>query len=448
MNNYKHIGTLLILFGILYLISLAFVNVYTHQWLFTNIDTLRISKIYDAQYLLIISGVCCILLGFLIKKLAFFKSFFQKTKRVNRTLLLIFLICPLLFIEGILKSRAIFTTQELIQYSVPYQPSTFTKHILPNEDIDILYRSGEVNFKIRNGFHGNDFPLEKPKGEIRIFILGGSFIFSDHQDAIKVNPKHHKNWVQKIENQLKTEGYQNVRIINAGTPAHASFDSLGKLYAEIHQYQPDYVFFCHGWNDIKDFRDLSLDNSLLRLNPGITKSSKDKPSVVETFLEKSQIYLRIKHFFTFKNHGSEGKFETVTLQDSYSELAIPQFELTVNLFIDACKHINAVPVLLTQPTLITANNTLAQQQKIKHEYQGLTLNAIHTAYTEIDASLKKISKERNVLLYDLGAQNTGVDEYFTDHVHLTGVGGVKIAKDLATFIASKILSQEADVENN
>lgn len=412
-----------------------------HEWLFGDIDQFRISKIQDAQRMLIIVGFISVLLGILIKRLAFFKSFFQNPKRVNRALFLIFLICPLLFIEGMLKSRAIFTTQELINYSVPYYPSTFTKHILPNEDIDVLYKSGEVNFKIRNGFHGDDFSLEKPVGEIRIFILGGSFIFSDHQDAIQLDPTHNKNWIQKIEQQLKIEGYQNVRIINAGTPSHASYDSLGKLYAEIHQYQPDYVFFCHGWNDINDFRDLNLENSLLRINPGITESSSDELSVLENFLEKSQIYVRIKHFFAYRNHGSEGKFETVALQDSYSEFAMQQFELTVNLFIDACNHINAVPVLLTQPRLVTANNSDAQQQKIRKEHVGLTLEAIHNAYTEIDASLKKISKERNVLLYDLAYKNTGVDQYFTDHVHLTEVGGAKMAKELATFIASKILSK-------
>jgi len=109
-------------------------------------------------------------------------------------------------------------------------------------------REGTGNAKINSkGYRGRDFQVPKPEEKIRMIFLGGSAAF-DRQAPMG------KDWPHLVEKELRESGYKEIECINAGTPGHASWDSLGRLYSEMWMFEPEYIFVYHSWNDIKYFR--------------------------------------------------------------------------------------------------------------------------------------------------------------------------------------------------
>ena len=202
--------------------------------------------------------------------------------------LLIWLGIPLiavLIVELTLRVRPVPTTTQVLDRSVPYVPSPVARHMLPNTEIDIPDEDGRVNYRIRSGYHGRTFQKTKPAGQVRLVFLGGSFVFGDHGP----NREHpSRNWIGNIEGKLHETGHQHVRIINAGVPGHSSFDSLGRYLAEIHLFEPDYVFVCHAWNDMKYFRDYNR-YSPLRLTATLQSPSHQYPKGLDWLLERTQL---------------------------------------------------------------------------------------------------------------------------------------------------------------
>ena len=133
----------------------------------------------------------------------------------------------------------------LLKHSLLYEPSSFSVHRFAKNQIVHDENSDSVRVVINNGFRGQTFSIDKPKNEIRIVILGGSFVFNWNQKGID------KDWPHLVENELIKKGYSNIKVINAGTPSHTSLDALGRLYSEIHYLNPDYIMLCNAWNDIK-----------------------------------------------------------------------------------------------------------------------------------------------------------------------------------------------------
>ena len=125
-----------------------------------------------------------------------------------------------------------------------FVPTSFMRGGRPEE------KNSELTYRINEfGYRGPSFSVSKPEGTRRIIVLGGSAVFDPNADG----------WPHLTQDFLKTTGHENVEVINAGVPGHASFDSLGRLYSQIWTFEPDYVLVYHGWNDIKYFKTLARE---------------------------------------------------------------------------------------------------------------------------------------------------------------------------------------------
>src|SRR5262245_64979309 len=134
-----------------------------------------------------------------------------------------------------------------------YVPSVFARHALAARE-KVVTADG-LNIHINeHGYRGRRFSAAKPTGTVRVMVYGGSSVF----DADSPEPD---DWPHRAERLLRESGYHGVEVINAGIPGHASFDAVGRLFAEGHTFAPDYVVLYSGWNDIKQF---GTSESLLR----------------------------------------------------------------------------------------------------------------------------------------------------------------------------------------
>ncbi len=370
----------------------------------------------------------------------------SKVKRFS--VLMIFLVMTVIFFGAEVITRIFrpyYTPDTVKAASLAYTPSLFARKLLQPRAglVEQLHSGGKEQFYINEaGYRGSSFPVQKPEGERRIVIVGGSAVFDIYAfDAIDQEPR---DWPSLVEADLKSQGHENIRVINAGIPGHASFDSFGRLYSQIWMYEPDVVLLYNAWNDIKYFRKLSQSAPLISLYAPHA-SSEANPFInyqgsLDRLLSYSQFYTRYvrSRYFLWKiNVGLEGMIEEGELQDSYSPFGPRQFQLNVELFVDTCRNIRATPILLTQATLVSRDTSEEDRIRLKGAYdmQKLTHDALVGAYEETYAIIRSVGQKKDVAILDLARQFNGRGDLFVDSVHTTQKGSQQFSKIVAQFLS-------------
>jgi GDSL-like Lipase/Acylhydrolase family len=336
--------------------------------------------------------------------------------------------------------------------SLEYEPTVFSRHAFPKRvQIKGEHKEDTIN---ERGYRGPSFQVPKPPGVVRVVMLGGSSTYDPYAMA-------GQDWPHRAEAKLREMGFPQVEVINAGTPGHASWDSLGRLYAEIWMFEPDFVVICHGWNDIVYFRWLSPDKSLLRGYRPATELARsqvvDNPfmyyrGTIDRVLSNSQLYAHLRwRFFEWRSGllDEEGLFRLGTrtarktgryadTQDTYSEWGPRQFELDLRLLVDAARDIGATPVLLTQPRLLSPPTNQIEEKRIPWGSVGLTAAALGRAFTDVDQATHRVGNEKRATVVDLAAKFNEQPDLFIRHVHLSPAGsdaiGTAVAEGLAPMI--------------
>lgn len=328
-----------------------------------------------------------------------------------------------------------------------YTPDTVKKHALPyvqaayantmfapvNDRFDILLTQAvgtKTYFINEHGTRGASFQLPKPPGVQRIVILGGSTVFD-------LNADEGADWPHLVEKFLKEKGH-HVEVINAGIPGHTSSDALGRLSTEIWQWKPDYVIMYEAWNDIKYFNQLSYDHPLIRLvkpgNPG-ADPFKNYQGTLDYLLSYSQLYMRIRtKYFAWKHPVSmEGRFNEER-KDDVGDLGLAQFRLNMETFIDVSRNIHAIPILLTQATLVSPTNTAEDRTRIVYGYVGLSHEGVVRAYEKCRQVILNTARGKNADALDLMPLFQGRSEVFHDHDHTTPYGSEQVARRVSDFL--------------
>lgn len=368
-------------------------------------------------------------------------------------------ICFCLFIAGIgelavriLSPSGYITPDIMRENSLEYQSTVFARSVYPQRKQ--FAEDGRVHINSL-GYRGRDISIRKTGDVVRIICLGGSQVLDGAQ-------AENKNWPALLEKILRDKNI-NVEVINAGVAGNASCDSLGRLYSEIWMLKPDYIVICHAWNDLKYFKRLSPETSLLRsiMPPKVILKDGIKlvwnPYIYYTgrldkFMCHSQLYVRLRNrYWSFKlgSVGFEGlitgKIKTNSLNRERKSMgtekeqwsnnwAINQYALNMKLIVAATKAIGATPILLTQPRLSTSNTSAIQRKRIMYGYIGLSHQELVDAFNKCDQALRDIAKEEKVQLIETKAL-TGHAGLFRDHVHLSAEGSEKLAE----LIAKKML---------
>ena len=336
-----------------------------------------------------------------------------------------------------LKSPYGYVTPEILRSRRPlYGAAVFARHVLPRMQHVVRDKNGKELYSINAlGYRGVPFSPHKPRGTVRIMIYGGSSVF-DHD-----NPGT-TDWPHRVETRLRESGFPAVEVINAGIPGHASSDAVGRLLAEGHLFDPDYVLYYGEWNDIKDFRET---DPLLRYRlPALSLSEENDPLFTyQNPLDRwlcgvSQLYVRLRErYYTWNFRiGSEGVLPEGRYASTLSETALRQYRLNIQTFVDVARNAGAVPVLVTEARLVSKKNEDADRKRLNYEMVLLTHEALYHAFEEEDRILREISNEKQVYLTDSSAVLSGRSEFFLDAVHLTDRGSEALSSIVATSIAS------------
>lgn len=345
------------------------------------------------------------------------------------------------------------TPDTVRQYSLPLMPAVYARTLLEpvNGTVEVSgekawgvaggnARDQQTYFINRYGYRGPAFTIPKPAGLTRIVVLGGSTVFD--KDAAEGN-----DWPHLVEALLKKNGFANVEVINAGIPGQTTADLLGRLSMEIWLWQPDYILVYEAWNDLKYFNELSYEAPLIRivspLNPD-ADPFKTYQGSWDRLLAHSQLYVKVRSkYFAWKYPlGSEGRLTHREPKNDIGPLGLAQYRHNIELLVDAARNIGAVPILLTQATLVRSDNTEEDRKRIGYGYVGLTHDALVQAMDQCRRVILDVAKGKGASVLDLAQDFNGRRELFTDHNHTTQKGSEEIAQRVGNFL-TPILRQSA-----
>jgi len=330
----------------------------------------------------------------------------------------------------------------LMGKSLAYEPTLFARHVFPQRAQKLVPSQGEVSasgsveYQINEkGYRGKNFDIEKKPGTVRIMVYGGSTVFD-------LDQPEGKDWPRRLEAALQQEGLNNVEVINAGIPRHGSIDALGRLVTEGHYFKPDIVILYTTWNDVKDF---GSDEFLLRrMKP---YRPEDNPFLyyynsLDQFLgERSLLYslLRYHYFYWKLKPGIEGALKKQNGPLAVSPRALDQFKLNLELFVDAARDINAVPILMTEASLLGQTKG---KGRLGHVEDYVPLDFAQEATAKADEIIRAVALTKGVHLIDAKTALIEKDTpLFNDHVHLNDEGSealsILVKDHLKDLIRSK-----------
>ena len=194
----------------------------------------------------------------------------------------------------------------------------------------------------------------------------------------------------------------------------------------------------NAWNDLKTFSKLSRELPLLWLMKAYDPTSDPflyPQGLLDEVLIHSQVYVKIRNRYLVWKFapGLEGAGPSGRAKSAYDPLALRQYELNLQLFVDACRNIGALPILVTQASRLLIEDSTSDQTEIRYDYLELSPSAADRAMREANQVMRDVATEKQVALIDLGPQLSR-QELLEDHVHLNEAGRAAVSLAVADFL--------------
>lgn len=305
--------------------------------------------------------------------------------------------------------------------SIGYTHGLYTKHRLVVKDI--LLENGDPIHINRRGFRGPEIAPKKRPGQVRILFLGGSQVF-DYRGG---------DWPGTVGEKFRRAEH-DVEVINAGVPGHVTFDSLGKVLTDIWTLEPDIIFLCQAWNDIKYFSWLSPENPYRGLPPRTAISwHKDwrlYPGGLDRVLSLSSIYRQFRWGIGQLLYFEEGGRKTNADQSGKVHNAITQwgpnqYRLNLTLIADLSEAIGAELVICKQAHLAVVGGTGEDQEAARNygiRNTRLSHAALMQAFELTYSIIDKVAEDRGIKISNMNEGLSGREDYFDDGIHFSPTG--------------------------
>ena len=352
----------------------------------------------------------------------------------------------LVFVAGEILVRLLrphYTVEDRRAEALLYEGSIFCRHVLRREGRvirDIPHPEDMAIAINEKGFRGPPFPAHKPAGAKRVIFLGGSSVFGFRLKGPGAD------WPARVERRLRAAGFANVECINAATPGHATFDSLGRLYGELHLYEPDIIVLYQSFNDLHYFTRLRADRPLMDIYRPYVERRDPRIQYIgwwDRLLCHSQLYTKLRtHHFDRKYRGwrvGNSVMPPTAPGSAITPEGMKQFRLNVMLICDVAANIGARPLLLTQARLAGPDVHVAAA--VPWADLDMDEATLRDAFAQCDAILRSVAEEKGALFGDPAAEMSGRREYFEDIVHLTPAGADRLAELVSARLAEMLRTE-------
>jgi len=288
------------------------------------------------------------------------------------------------------------------------------------------------------------FPQKKPKGEYRIFVVGGS-------TAWGAGVKQDQLYSRIAEQELKAQCVApfTARVISAGVGAFVSAHERILIIDHIAKFEPDLIVMFDGWNDIwYGYQGILPGETIDYLNvaPPLQRAMPDRISIKPKKLDTLKPPSYNSHFFKlhFLLKQTLFRLKAVKEAEEFEQLALsPESVLeaylkNIHVVKDFSSRINAKLMIYLQPSIYSTKKNLAVYEKELMERYKFYVNLVkynRTLYKLFRERVPRDAKKENYLFSD--ADNSiyrEVKAVFADQVHFGDRGNRLIGKHLAKIL--------------
>lgn len=255
------------------------------------------------------------------------------------------------------------------------------------------------------------------KGQINIVALGGSTTEFSNSKGV--------GWPSMVNEAFS----DSVVFHNQGKGWYTTLHSLINYQTNIRQYKPDAILIMHGINDLLSSSDFSyFSRGTFQEDYGhfygpAIRIMDHKDITVDNFKTLSRLWFHKK-----RKEVNNSNFK-----------GLKTFERNLNTLIDIATIDSSKVVLLTQPTIYKKNMSPEEKDALfmlKYEALNDTMRwGLETAIQGMEVyneTVRKIAKDRNILLIDLEKKIPKTLDYFYDDCHYNDIAYPVIAKEISS----------------
>jgi hypothetical protein len=373
-----------------------------------------------------------------------------------------------------------------------YQPDFQTETQKPIEGLSnggglVVTRSPSYGYKLvenqkneflqinAQGFRDSEpVPVNKPKNEFRIFVIGGSTAFGQgaEKNEDTISNQLETRLKQRVEQQKRTPNQyrpdvfpffkpsreklmqlppkiqaKQYRVINAAVPGYASGNSLAQFALDIFRYQPDMIVVVNGYEDL-----ILPSNQAKSDIPKVDEFLGDAQGHFRTYLSQSfkhwldqtyvvktldQLVFNPQPSLAQSVLGIDGKSLNQSLPADEKELSlrVKRYQENQKQLLRLAGAAN-IPVLLVSQPEITGRSleTLSAKEKIIRDQLGSNyLEKMPKAYIKFIQTNQQLGKAypKNVKVLNFYNFNRNLSEpMFSDNVNLTAKANTILAEQI------------------
>ncbi len=313
--------------------------------------------------------------------------------------------------------------------SLEYRSSISTRHRLVPKTVESASAA-----PLRIGARGlkGDEPAATPTaGRDRLLFLGGSQVFDFDHD-----------WPGQVERLLRDRGH-DVEILNAAVPGHTTGDSLGKLITDLWLLEPDLIFVCNAWNDIKYFSSLSKEVPYRDFVRPFRGDWRIEPKGLDRLLSLSAIYRRFRNKIVREMFGEEGR-RPRPATNRIGEAGPDQYRLNLRALAHVTHDLGAVPVFCRQARLPARSSLEDDRRRIAYGSVGLDHDRLVEAFALTDRIVEEVAESSQAHVVDMSQALSGRSDLFRDHVHFTSDGSREASLYVAEWLDDFLLTSRSE----
>jgi hypothetical protein len=377
----------------------------------------------------------------------------------NTALLLASILVALLLVEGILRLYNPFETrirgdQITLRTDFVYNTTNLNNPKLPRE---------LVHTKNNIGFRGPDWP-PKDENAIKIFAVGGSttecFYLSDGLDWPAVMAKElitqRSTNISELNDSLvkSTTSHSPLWINNAGLDGHSTFGHRILLREILHQYQPHYILYLVGANEVGRW-DLSDHNQKGIPAKGSFSSIRSWRNFITYHSKLGALADNIMRGYRARSLGvNHQNIDFISVphreiidEDVQHTIALNQsgytqaFQQRLTLLVEENLKLGINPILITQP--VPYGPAIDPETGIDLATIEVRSGSGYQRWREVELYndvTREIATEYDILLIDLERELPKNTRYYYDFIHFTEDGAREVGRIVARHVQRLLIS--------
>ncbi|MEM8883785.1 MAG: hypothetical protein AAGD14_06950, partial [Planctomycetota bacterium] len=190
------------------------------------------------------------------------------------------------------------------------------------------------------------------------------------------------------------------------------------------------VVVVNGWNDLKYFPDLSVENTYRDIVRPRATDWRLEPAGLDSLLCLSSIYRAVRTRLIWTVFGAEGR-KLRALDRTVRDEGLRQYESNLQAICDFGRQHGIRVVLCKQARLPTRALPEELRGRTTYGWIGLDHARLVSAFERLDSIIDQVAGRNGCAVIDMSSRFSGEGDVFKDHIHFTPAGSEAVAAFLA-----------------